>query len=89
MDDRLVMAFNNIFQIIIFNLYNVPELNNTRIAVIPYFGELEKAIIDDFDCHLRNYNLKCNISKVFDINDFNHSYNRLEAHYIGKLVFRI
>lgn len=69
--------------------YDVPELNDDLVEVIPYFGELEKTIINEFDCRLRNYNIMCNVSKVFDIGDFNNAYSQLEEHYTGKLVFRV
>ena len=69
--------------------YDVPESNDNQIEVIPYYGDLDKAIIEEFDYHVRNHKIRYNISKVFDIKDFNNAYNHLEKHYTGKLVFRV
>lgn len=69
--------------------YKLPELNDENILEYPYYGELTPQIINEFHQLVINLNLTCQISKVFNLNDFNHAYQTLENHYIGKLCFEI
>lgn len=69
--------------------YSVPEINSNSIKIIPYYGELDKEIINQCDNYIQKYNLKCSISNIFSIHDYVDAYNQLHEHYTGKLIFKM
>lgn len=69
--------------------YEVPKIDEENITIKPYYGDLDKSIMDRFDKYIKDYNIKCHVDSVFHMNEFNEAHTALENHYLGKLVFKI